>query len=236
MGIERTPPDVFAALGTPFCRRGQAPVDKVDGRGQRVHRRRIAGGGDLDHRRRRLRAVLDRRRHDESLPIARSPRQKFAALFVPTVGRPQPRPVLEASVEKVANLPRAIWEDAPDEQKAVIGRKLGHLGGRQERAGIFLLALGAARQPDAGARVALLNLPLRGLPEQIRDALGGLVVVGGVRQAHVAIVENRVVRTVSLFELVERLRNEKRLDAVVGQKREGGFEELELPEQRKLVE
>ena len=51
-----------------------------------------------------------------------------------------------------------------------------------------------------------------------------------------AVVEYRVVRAVRLLELVERLRDEERLEPVAGDERKRGLEELQLSERGKLVE
>jgi hypothetical protein len=81
-----------------------------------------------------------------------------------------------------------------------------------------------------------MKLRFRRLAQEIRDSFGGLVVIGRVGDANVSIVENGVVRSVRLFELVERLRNQKGFDAVAGQERECAFEEFEPAERREFVE
>ena len=50
------------------------------------------------------------------------------------------------------------------------------------------------------------------------------------------IVEDRIVLSVSLLDLVERLRDQKRLDAVACHEGERAFEEVETAERWKLVE
>src|SRR3546814_3085501 len=50
------------------------------------------------------------------------------------------------------------------------------------------------------------------------------------------IIEDRVVLTVGLLDLVEALRDQERLDAVAGHEGERGFEEIESAERWELVE
>src|SRR3546814_18910298 len=51
-----------------------------------------------------------------------------------------------------------------------------------------------------------------------------------------AVVEDRVVRAVSLLDLVERLREEECLEAVARHERQGGLEEVEPAERGKLIQ
>ena len=53
--------------------------------------------------------------------------------------------------------------------------------------------------------------PTRGIRSQVRapdHALGGALVIGGEADADVAIVEDRIVRAVGLFDLIEGLRDQ----------------------------
>ncbi len=43
--------------------------------------------------------------------------------------------------------------------------------------------------------------------ERIGDALGRAFVIGGKADTHVAVVEDRIVRPIGLFDLIERLRD-----------------------------
>src|SRR5262249_51235060 len=86
------------------------------------------------------------------------------------------------------------------------------------------------------ARISTLHLALGGLPEQVRDPACGSIVIGRECESNVAIVEDRIVRAVGLFELIERLRNQECLKAIPGNERDGRFEELEAAERRELVE
>src|SRR3546814_17395991 len=70
--------------------------------------------------------------------------------------------------------------------------------------------------------------------ERVRHPLGGPLVVGGEAHADMAVVEDRVVRAVSLLDLVERLRDEECLEAVARHERQGGLEEVEPAERGKL--
>ena len=81
-----------------------------------------------------------------------------------------------------------------------------------------------------------MRLLFRGLAEQVRQALGGLVVVRGVGDADVAVVEDRLIRSVRLLQLVERLRDEQSLEPVAGHERQPALEEFEPAERREFVE
>src|SRR5580658_10604838 len=92
------------------------------------------------------------------------------------------------------------------------------------------------REKHPLARVGSMQFSFGRLPEKVRDAPRRLVVVGGVGEANVTVVEDRVVGTVSLLELVERLGDEEGLEAIAGDERQGSLEEFEPAEARKLVE
>src|SRR3546814_18290928 len=70
--------------------------------------------------------------------------------------------------------------------------------------------------------------------QRIRNPLCGALVVGRERHAHMTIIEDRVVLTVGLLDLVEALRDQERLDAVAGHEGERGFEEIERSEERRV--
>ena len=63
--------------------------------------------------------------------------------------------------------------------------------------------------------------------ERIRYAFGRPLIVGRKRDAHMTIVENGVVLTISLLDLVQRLRDQKGAHAIAGKKGERGLEEVE---------
>jgi len=65
--------------------------------------------------------------------------------------------------------------------------------------------------------------------ERIRHALGGPLVVRGEADTDMAVIEDRVVRTIGLLDLVQRLRDQEALQAVAGHEGERGFEEVEAP-------
>src|SRR5258705_21303 len=90
------------------------------------------------------------------------------------------------------------------------------------------------REPMAG--IVPHGAQLRGDAERIGHAARGALVVGSERDADVTVVEDRVVRSVSLLDLVERLRNEERLEAIAGHKGQRRFKEIEPAKCRKLVE
>src|SRR6185295_19675913 len=72
--------------------------------------------------------------------------------------------------------------------------------------------------------------------ERVRHAFGGALVVGRERYSHMTIVEDGVVRPIGLFDLIERLGNEKALEAVAGHEGERGLEEIKPSKRRKLIE
>jgi hypothetical protein len=67
------------------------------------------------------------------------------------------------------------------------------------------------------------------LAEQVGDALGGLVVVGGVGEPQVAVIENGIAGPVGLLQLVERLGDEKRLEAIPGNEARAVSKNSSLP-------
>src|ERR1700681_3894445 len=72
--------------------------------------------------------------------------------------------------------------------------------------------------------------------QRIGNALGGSLVVGRKRDTDVAIVEDGIVLPVSLFNLIERLCDQKTLEAVAGHEGERGLKKIQPAERRKLVE
>src|ERR1700744_4615140 len=73
-------------------------------------------------------------------------------------------------------------------------------------------------------------------PKRIRHTFGSALIVGRERDADMAIVEDRVVRPIGAFELVQALRNQKTSNAVAGHEGKLAFEEVETAECGKLVE
>ena len=69
-----------------------------------------------------------------------------------------------------------------------------------------------------------------------RNALGRALVIGGIRHPHMAVVQNGIVRAVSLIDLVERLRDEEAADAVASHKGERRLKEIQPAECRELIE
>ena len=72
--------------------------------------------------------------------------------------------------------------------------------------------------------------------ECVGHALGGALVVRREAHAHMAIVEDGVVRPIGTFDLVERLRDQKALEAIARHEGQRGFKEVEAAQRRKLVE
>src|SRR6266852_7447083 len=75
-----------------------------------------------------------------------------------------------------------------------------------------------------------------GNAERVGYALGGALVVGRETYPHTAIVEDRVVRTIGLLDLIERLGNQEALQAVAGHEGERRFEEVEAAKGGEFVE
>src|SRR6266849_7863019 len=75
-----------------------------------------------------------------------------------------------------------------------------------------------------------------GNAERVGYALGGALVVGRETYPHTAIVEDRVVRTIGLLDLIERLGYQEALQAVAGHERERRFEEVEAAEGGEFIE
>src|SRR5579883_1899849 len=86
------------------------------------------------------------------------------------------------------------------------------------------------------ARVVLHGAQLGCDAERVRDALGGALVIGGERDADMTIVEDGIVWSVGLLDLVERLRDQEALQTISGHEGERGLEEVEPPKRRKLIE
>src|SRR3546814_6443681 len=99
---------------------------------------------------------------------------------------------------------------ARDHDDLIIGWKLHDLARGHELAGGFRTRdhqmTEPGRKPVPG--VVLHRPHLGGGTEPIRHPLGGPFVVGGEGHTHMAIVEDGVVRPISLLDLVERLRSE----------------------------
>ena len=72
--------------------------------------------------------------------------------------------------------------------------------------------------------------------ERIGNPLGGTLVVCREADPDMAVVEDRVVRPVSLLDLVQRLRDQEALQAVAGHESQGAFEEVQASERGKLIE
>src|SRR3546814_13963330 len=71
--------------------------------------------------------------------------------------------------------------------------------------------------------------------ECVRNALGGPLVVGGEREADMAIVEDGVVLAIGLLDLVETLRDTEGADAIACEEGEARLEEVEAAKRRELV-
>ncbi len=72
--------------------------------------------------------------------------------------------------------------------------------------------------------------------ERVAHPLGGAFVVRGKADAHMAVVENGVIRPIGALDLVEALRDQEAFDAVARHEGERRFKEIEPAERRKLVQ
>src|SRR5260370_17898075 len=84
--------------------------------------------------------------------------------------------------------------------------------------------------------IVLHGAHLRRCAECIRHPLGGALVIRRKRNPDMAIVEDRVVRAIGAFELVQALRDQKTADAITCHERELALEEVEAAEGCKLIE
>ena len=90
------------------------------------------------------------------------------------------------------------------------------------------------REPVPG--IVLHRLHLGGGAERVRHTLGCALVVGREADPHMAVVEDGVVRAVGLFDLVQRLRDQERLEPVAGHEGQRALKEIEPTERREFVE
>ena len=144
----------------------------------------------------------------------------------------------EAGVFVVACLTGADGMNAGDHHDLVAGRQLHDLAGREQRPGGLLARDHEMPQPrrEAMAGIVLHRPHLGGRAERVGHAFGRALVIGGEAHPDVAVVEDGVVRTVGLFDLVERLGDQERLQAVARHEGQGRLEEVQSPQCRELVE
>ena len=76
----------------------------------------------------------------------------------------------------------------------------------------------------------------RGRAERITDPLGGAFIIGSKGDTHMAVVENGVVLPIGALDLVERLRDQERFEAITGHEGECRFKEVQPPERGELVQ
>jgi hypothetical protein len=117
-------------------------------------------------------------------------------------------------------------------------RQLHDFAGRQQRPGGFLARnhemAEPGREPVAG--VVFHRTNFGGSAQSIRDAFRRSLVIGGETYAHMTIIENGVIRPIGLFNLIERLGDQERFEAIARHEGEHRFEKIEAPEGRKLVQ
>ncbi|ABI76492.1 transcriptional regulator, MerR family [Hyphomonas neptunium ATCC 15444] len=71
---------------------------------------------------------------------------------------------------------------------------------------------------------------------QIVNPLGRALIIGRKGHAHMAIVQNSIVGTIRLLDLVQRLGNQERPDPIPRHERERRLEEIDPPQGRELVQ
>ena len=93
-------------------------------------------------------------------------------------------------------------------------------------------------QPRRHARSGIVHLRtgLSRNAQHVGDASGGTFVVAGERDADMRVVENGGVLTISLDELVQRLRDQTGLDPVPANIGEGVLKEVQFAQLGKLIQ
>jgi hypothetical protein len=137
-------------------------------------------------------------RDADPVPVVGHGAHHLSRLLLGPIGRRQSIATLESRVEEISDLADAIRQKPSHEQDAVVLRRLVDLRRRQQRAAELLFAFRTVCEKESRPRVASMRLLFRGLAEQVRQALGGLVVVRGVGDADMAVIEDRLVRSVRL--------------------------------------
>ena len=84
--------------------------------------------------------------------------------------------------------------------------------------------------------IVLLRAEFRCCSERIRDALGGAFIIGRESNAHMTIIQDRIIGPVSLFDLVQGLSDQIGADAIACHEGECTFKEVQPPERRKLIQ
>src|SRR5258706_15833614 len=127
---------------------------------------------------------------------------------------------------------------AGDHHNRLVRRELHDFTGRQQRPRRFLAAHHQMTEPwrKTMPGIVLHGAHLRRGPECIRYPLGRALIVGRERDANMAIVEDRMVRAIGAFELVQALRDQKTADTVPRHECELALKEVEATERRELIE
>ena len=76
----------------------------------------------------------------------------------------------------------------------------------------------------------------RGRAQRIRYALGGALIVRGEADPDMAIVEDGVVLAIGLLDLVQRLGDQKGLEAIACHESQCALEEIEPPQRGELIQ
>ena len=152
-------------------------------------------------------------------------------------GRRQHAP-REVAVLEVAQLPGPDRRMARDHHHRLVGWQLHHLARRQQRPRRLLARDHQVAEPrrEPVPRVVALRTQLSSRPQGLRDPLGRALVVGGECNAHMAVVEDRVIRAIGLVDLIERLRDQEGSQVVAGHEGQRRLEEVQPAQSRELIE
>ena len=144
----------------------------------------------------------------------------------------------ETPIFEVARLFRADRGRAGDHDDLVGGGELHDLAGGHQRPGRLRARHHQMAEPwrEAMAGIVLHRPHLGRRPERVRDALGGALVIGREADADMTIVQDRVIGAVGLLDLVQRLRDEERLQAVARHEGERRLEEVQPTKRGEFVE
>ncbi len=127
-------------------------------------------------------------------------------------------PAREVGVLEITQLPGADRRLARDHDDLLFLWNLHHFARSQQLARHLLTRDHDVHQPgrEPVACIVALGAQLRRGAKRVRNTLGRALVVGGERDPDMAIVEDRIVLAIGLGDLVERLRDQKAVDAVAG--------------------
>ncbi len=119
-----------------------------------------------------------------------------------------------------------------------IRRQLHHFAGREQRPRGLLARHHQVPKPGCQpvAGIVALRTQLGGRAQRFRNALGRALVVRCERDAHMAVVQDRMVLAIGLVDLVQRLRDQEGSQTVARHESQRRLEEIQPPEGGELVE